>query len=91
MTATLNGFAEPDEPNQPKEEVTVLITIPEEFVAVVHHELLARKGRVTGLDVQEDSVAISATFAASQYKRLVEAVVMNTEGRGRIGLKRVRD
>jgi len=86
MTATLDGLAEPDEPDQPPGELTVVVTVPEEFAGLSLQELITRNGRLTGMDVQEQSVAISATLPASQYNSLVEAIRVNLQGRGRVVL-----
>ena len=79
---TLDGLAEPDEPNPPSEEVRVVITIPEEFTGVSLHELVAREGLIADMTTQGQSVTIHASLPASNYNALAEAIMMNTLGRG---------
>ena len=86
MVGTLNGLAEPDDPNQVPGDLNVLVTVPEEFVGLSIQELNAREGRIVGLESRGENVSINATLPASLYSALVEAIIAGTDGRGQIEL-----
>jgi translation elongation factor EF-G len=86
MAGRLSGWAEPDEPDQPQGEVEVAVTIPEVFAGVSLQELTVRGGRITGMEASAESVTINATLPTSHYNALVEAVILDTDGRGRVRL-----
>ncbi len=86
MAGTLNGWAEPDEADQPRGEVEVAVTIPEVFAGVSLQELTTRGGRITTIEAHEESVTINATLPAFHYNALVEALILETDGRGHVRL-----
>lgn len=86
MAEILSGLAEPDEPNPVPGDITVLVTVPEEFAGVSLGELNAREARINGMEVEGICVTISATLPASHYKTLVEVIKADTQDRGRVAL-----
>ena len=84
MAGTLNELAEPDESNQPSGEVRVVVTIPEEFTGISHHQLIAHGGLIADMTTHDQSVTVYASLPASNYRALVEAIMMNAQGRGTI-------
>ena len=86
MTATLNGFAGPDEPNQLSGEVKVVITIPEEFTGASLHELIAREGLIADMTTHGQSVTVHGSLPISKLNALIEAIRLDTQGRGRVAL-----
>jgi translation elongation factor EF-G len=67
-------------------EVKIRIIVPEEFVGASQQELTARQGLITGMEAQEHSVVIYASLPSEKYDGLVEAIVADTQGRGRVDL-----
>ncbi|MGB7555809.1 MAG: hypothetical protein WBM04_15660 [Candidatus Korobacteraceae bacterium] len=67
-------------------EVKIRIIVPEEFVGASQQDLTARQGLITGMEAQEHSVVIYASLPGEKYDGLVEAIVANTQGRGRVAL-----
>ena len=86
MAGTLNGSAEPDDQNQAPGEVSVLVTVPEEFVGLSIQELNAREGRIVGIERRGENISINATLPTSLYSALLEAIIAGTDGRGQIEL-----
>ena len=75
---------EPEKPNRAAGEVSIRITVPEEFAGASLGELIARQGFITGMEAEEQSLVIRASLAAGEYDGLVEAIVADTQGRGRV-------
>jgi translation elongation factor EF-G len=86
MARTLNGLAEPDDPNQVPGDLNVLVTVPEEFVGLSIQELNAREGRIVGIERRGENISINATLPTSLYSALLEAIIAGTDGRGQIEL-----
>ncbi len=84
MRLTASGEMEPEKPNRDAGEVSIRITVPEEFVGASQQELHARQGLITGMEAREQSVVIHASLPNGEYDGLVEAIVRDTQGRGRI-------
>ena len=84
MTATLNGFAEPDETAQPSGRIDVFVIVPQEFVGASIHELTVRDGLITDMTTQGEIATVQASLPSSQLNALVEIVRLDTDGRGRV-------
>ena len=76
----------PDDSKRPVGEVTIRITVPEEFVGAAQHELIARQGSITGMEAKEQCLVIHASLPAEEHEGLVEAITVDTQGRGRVDL-----
>lgn len=72
------------EPGQPDPEITVCITIPEEFSGSSMSELERRHGCLTDMKVQHGLVSVRATLPASAFGGLVEAIGLATQRQGRV-------
>jgi elongation factor G len=74
----------PDDSKRPVGEVKIQITVPEEFAGASLGELIARQGLITGMEAKEQNVVLQASLPAGEYDGLVEAIVADTQGRGRV-------
>lgn len=94
MPFVLDGLEEHEDPG-PDPELTIRITVPEEYAGSVMGLLNYRRGVVTGMEVQPgaapnafsqatNSAIIRASLPRSQYGALVEDVVEATLGRGKV-------
>lgn len=68
------------------EEVSIRITVPEEFVGASQHELIARQGLITRMEAHEQSFVIWAPLPPENYEELVKAIASDTQGLGRVEL-----
>ncbi len=73
-----------DDSKRPVGEIKIRIIVPEEFVGASQHELIARQGLITGRQPQECSVVIYGSLSSEEYGGLAEAIVADTQGRGRV-------
>lgn len=85
MSFAVNDDGMPlDDSKRPVAEIKIRIIVPEEFVGASQHELFTRQGLITGMQAQEHSVVIYASLPSEEYGGLVEAIVADTQGRGRL-------
>ncbi len=84
MPLTASGEMEPEKPNRAAGEVSIRITVPEEFVGASQQELVARRGLITGMEAKGQSLVIHASLPVGEYDGLVEAIAAGTQGRGKI-------
>jgi translation elongation factor EF-G len=72
-----------NEPGQPA-EITVCITVSEEFARTSVSAPESHRGCITDMEVKAGSVSIRATLPASTYAGLVEAIRRGTLRRGKV-------
>jgi elongation factor G len=82
MTRIGIGLGEPSD-EAPSPEVTVRITVPEEFAGFAMGEVNSRGGRISGIDVREGTVIVQAVLPSSEYDRLNENLASATLGHGK--------
>jgi len=95
MPPVLGGLEEHRDPG-PDPELTVRITVPEEFTGSAMGLLNSLLGVITGLDVQEGETqagvaprfaVIKGSLPQSEYRTLVEELAQATQARGKVQIE----
>jgi translation elongation factor EF-G len=84
MARVLAGLHEPDEPNRREPEVVIRMTVPQEFAGSSMAEFSARRGFITGMDVEHGNAVIRGRLPTSEYNALADVIAAGTRHLGRI-------
>ncbi len=84
MVRVLSGINEPDDPNRPDPEIDIRITVAQEFAGWSMGEISARRGFITGIDVEKENTVIRGRLPTSEFKGLADVLAEATQHAGKI-------
>jgi hypothetical protein len=67
-----------------QDELTILITVLEEFAGSAMNELQSSDGVIIDLNANQGTIALSAKLASNRLNGLARAIALSTGGRGTV-------